>query len=275
VIVFAWERLLEQSHSCGHFVQLYEVERALGRNVGVFFWEGLRRGGSVLAITTPGHRKLFEQELQRLGANVADLREGGRLLFLDAQSTLAQVTLNGQPEWARFEETIRAALRNFAPSTVAEDLRAYGEMVGILWNARQYAAAVRLEQLWNKLLESAHFSLYCAYAIDVFGNDFQAANLECVLRAHTHVMPGEIGGALEAALHRSMNEILGPHADELRSRTNGSRQPGWAIMPNAEWMILWLRENLPAQADSIVRRARDYYEQLPRISPLPALAETE
>jgi len=72
-----------------------------------------------------------------------------------------------------------------------------------------------------------------------------------------------------------MNEILGPHADELRARTNGSRQPGWAIMPNAEWMILWLRENLPAQADNIVRRARDYYKQLSGISPLRALADTD
>lgn len=31
---------------------------------------------------------------------------------------------------------------------------------------------IRLEQLWNKLLEQSSFSLYCAYAVDIFGKDF-------------------------------------------------------------------------------------------------------
>ena len=85
--------------------------------------------------------------------------------------------------------------------------RAYGEMVGILWKARQFAAAIRLEQLWSKLLEQASFSLYCAYQIDVFGRDQDLFNLDDVLCTHTHLVPSQANGALEAALNRAMEEV--------------------------------------------------------------------
>jgi hypothetical protein len=36
-----WEKLLEQPHSRGHFVELYEAdEGALTTNVGFYLWEG-------------------------------------------------------------------------------------------------------------------------------------------------------------------------------------------------------------------------------------------
>ena len=121
---------------------------------------------------------------------------------------------------------------------------------------------MRLEQLWNKLLEQSTFSLYCAYAIDVFGKDFEVANLEGVLCAHTHLVPAQTNGTLETALNRSMDEILGPKAEALRVLIKGNHRPTWAVIPTAENIALWLRKNLPEQADEIVRRARHHYELL-------------
>ena len=259
----AWGRLLEQSHSRGHFVQLYGDEPSLARGAGVFFREGLRRGGSVLAVTTPQHRCLFEEELSGLGADVGGLESSRRLVFLDAQATLARVTVDGQPDWARFEETIRAAIRSVAAPNTPQALRAYGEMVGILWNARQHAAALRLENLWNKLLEDVDFSLYCAYKFDVLGGDLRAKSLRSVLHAHTHVVPSDLDGALERALDRSMDELLGPEARDLRDRAHGDVRSDGTIISNAERSILWLRESLPAEADRILRRAREYYLRQP------------
>jgi hypothetical protein len=261
--VSPWEKLLERPHSGGHFVQLYEAdEAALASNVGLYLWEGLRRGDGVLIVVTPEHQDLFSRQLDRLGADLPRLLYSQQLIFLDAQQTMSEFMVEGQPDWPRFEKTIRAAMRLVRPGEKAEGLRAYGEMVGILWKARQFAAAIRLEQLWNKLLEQSAFSLYCAYAIDVFGKDFEVANLDGVLCAHTHLVPAQPNGTLETALNRSMDEILGAKADALRVLIKANYRPAWAVIPTAENIVLWLRKNLPEQADEIVRRARRHYRLL-------------
>jgi hypothetical protein len=258
-----WEKLLERPHSGGHFVQLYEAdEGALAKNVGHYLWEGLRRGDGVLIVVTPEHQELFSGQLESLGANLPALLASQQLIFLDAEETMAEFMVNGQPDWLRFEKAIRAAMRQVRPGKTAEGLRAYGEMVGILWKARQFAAAIRLEQLWNRLLEQSNFSLYCAYAIDIFGKDFEVANLDGVLCTHTHLVPAQPNGSLEIALNRSMDEILGPKADALRILIKANYRPAWAVIPTAENIVLWLRKNLPEQADEIVRRAQHHYNLL-------------
>jgi hypothetical protein len=258
-----WEKLLETPPSGGHFVQLYEAdEEALARNVGHYLWEGLRRGGGVVIVVTPEHRELFSRHLTQLGADLPALLESRQMVILDAQRTMAEFMVDGQPDWPRFQKAIRAAMRQVRPSGRAEGLRAYGEMVGILWKARQFAAAIRLEQLWNKLLEQSAFSLYCAYAIDVFGKDFEVANLDGVLCTHTHLVPAQLNGTLETALDRSMDDILGLKADALRVLIKANYRPAWAVMPTAEKIVLWLRKNLPEQADEIVKHARYHYRLL-------------
>lgn len=258
-----WERLLEQPHSGGHFVQLYEAdEEALARNVGLYLWEGLRRGEGVLIVVTPEHRDLFCKRLLLLGADLSLLIASRQLIILDAHQTMADFMLNGQPDWLLFEKTIRTAIRTVNPGQKAEGLRAYGEMVGILWKARQFSAAIRLEQLWNKFLEQSFFSLYCAYAIDIFGKDFEIANLDGVLCTHTHLVPAQTDGTLETALNRSLDEILGPKADALRVLIKAQHRSAWAVLPTAENIVLGLRKNLPERADEIMSRAREHYRLL-------------
>jgi hypothetical protein len=258
--VSPWDRLLERPHSRGHFVQLYEAdEAALTRNVGHYLWEGLRRGEGAIVIATTEHEELFSGHLSRLGADIPALVSNRQLVFEDAQATLAQLMESGRLEWRRFEKIVKAALRKVQPATGAEGLRAYGEMVGILWKARQFASAMRLEQLWNKLLENSSFSLYCAYAIDVFGKDFEVANLDGVLCTHTHLVPAQTDGTLETALNLAIEDILGPKAEALRVLIKANYRPAWAVMPTAENILLWLRKNLPQQADVIVGRARHHY----------------
>jgi len=252
-----WEKLLEQPDCGGHFVQLYEAgETGLARNAGHFIWQGLRRGDGVLIVATPEHQRLFFGHLEQLGANLPTLLESKQLVVEDAEAMLAQFMIGGQPEWRRFENTVCSALRQVRSS---EAPRVYGEMVGLLWKARQYAAAIRLEQLWNRLLEQCSFSLYCAYAIDVFAETAEVANIDSVLCAHTHIVPAQIDGALEAALSLAMNDVLGPQADLIRNSIRGAQRSSRAVMPTAEATIIWLKKNLPECADEIVRQAREHY----------------
>ena len=118
------------------------------------------------------------------------------------------------------------------------------------------------------MLEQSSFSLYCAYAVDIFGKDFEVANLDGVLCTHTHMVPAQSGEMLEAALNRSMDELLGERAEALRVLIKANYHPSRAVMPTAEGIVLWLRKNLPEQADQILRRAREHYQLALPVPPL-------
>jgi hypothetical protein len=254
------EEILEAPAPHAHVVQLYgSDDRTLAHHVSLYLIEGLKRREGLLVIATEEHTASFIEEMARLGADPEAAVGDGQLVLLDAEATLARFMTAGQPDWNLFESTIKAAINDLQSQPRQAGLRAYGEMVGVLWNAGKYAAAIRLEQFWNRLLGSHSFNLFCAYPIDVFSSEFQIAALDALLCAHTHVVPAGVAGDLETAVNRSMDDILGRRAEGLRSLMDANFRPAWAVIPRAEANILWIRNNLPDEAESILGRAKHYY----------------
>jgi DcmR-like sensory protein len=253
--------LLDRLEPEEHVVQLYgDDDRLLTQNVGRFLSEGLKRGDGILVISTPEHRGTLARCLtQERGYSKAVLE--GRLVFLDAEATLGRFMVRGVPDPELFASVVGEALQGVQARAVHTGVRAYGEMVGLLWKAGEYAAAVRLEELWNELLKSKDVTLFCAYPIDVFSPEFQAGKVDALLCAHTHLLP--LDTALEGALNRAMDEVLGARVDGLRRLIQTNHRPSWGAIPKAEALVLWLRNNLPGSADQIINLARQYYQPLP------------
>ena len=65
-------------------------------------------------------------------------------------------------------------------------VRAYGEMVDVLWRQGRSEAAIKLEILWNRLALKYHFALHCGYAMGSFYK--QTSKLEEVVAQHTRVI---------------------------------------------------------------------------------------
>jgi len=255
-----WDIVIERPDPRGHMVQLYQAnEPSLARNVSQYLLEGLRQGDGLLIIAGREHRHLFVRTLEEQGADPRQAIEDGRLALFDARETLARFLVDGQLDGGLFEQVVGEAMRQVRPLDENSGLRAYGEMVGVLWQARQYAAAIRLEQYWNRLLARAKFSFFCGYAIDVFSKDFDARALDGLLCTHTHLLPAETDGQLEAAIEGAMVEVLGDSAQSLKGRIRITQRPTWAVMPSGERMALGIREQLPRQADAILGRARELY----------------
>ena len=241
-----------------HIVQFYTADAAaLVRNVGKFLLEGLRKGESAIAIATPDHARDFERELSQAGCDVEAAVAERRLLVLDAQQSMARFMTDGRPDWSRFVGTADAAFGQLAAGT---GVRAYGEMVGVLWEAGQYSAAIVLEDYWNRYLRENDFPLFCAYPIDVFDREFQMCGVEALLCDHTHVMSSGAPDVLDRALNRAIGEHIGVDAADIRLRVSESSTPSWATIQPAEATMLWLRTNAPEHADSILDRARQYYK---------------
>jgi hypothetical protein len=255
----AWNKLLEHAEPEEHLLQFYEAdERPLLENISRYVREGLKSGEGVLLIAAQHRNEAVEQRLNELGIDTEAAIHEGRLTFVGVRQALAGFMRDGQPDWELFQNTIGATVRESRARIHDGVIRAYGEMVGVLWEAGQFAAAIRLEHYWNELRHSAPFKLFCAYPIDVLGKGFQTPAVDALLRAHTHLLPGESSGDLEDALNRAMDEVLGTESAGVRTLIEAHQRPSWAEMPAAERMILWLRNNRPQQADQIVDLARQY-----------------
>lgn len=187
-----WNELLERAAPAEHVVHLYgDNDALLAAGVGRYLTEGLRRGDGLLVIATRAHTEAITRELEQADpARTAAALADGRLVFLDAGITLARIMADGELRWERFERTIAPALDEVRARSHGPGLRAFGEMVGLLWVAGQFAAASRLEDFWNRLMQEHAIALFCAYPVDIYNGDCSMAALSTILGAHTHMHAG-------------------------------------------------------------------------------------
>jgi hypothetical protein len=68
-------------------------------------------------------------------------------------------------------------------------IRAYGEMVDVLWQEGNSKGALRLENLWNQLASTYDFKLLCGYAAGHFNEETRSAQYRAVCEQHSHIIP--------------------------------------------------------------------------------------
>jgi DcmR-like sensory protein len=187
----SWRELIRRAEPAEHLVQLYGGDdQLLTGHVVRYLLEGLERGDGLLVIATPAHREAIVHDMGAEDAGTEAAIRGGRLVLLDASETLDRFMVDGQPDWALFEQVVGGICESVRGRVGEGGLRAFGEMVGLLWMKGQHSAAIRLEEYWNRLLEAHALCLYCAYPIDPLGCDFESAKLQALLEVHTHLLAG-------------------------------------------------------------------------------------
>ena len=172
-----------------HVVQFYENDLFLSAAVADFLASGLSAGQPIIVIATEDHRGAFSVRLRAKGFDVDNAVDSGQAVFLDARATLASFMVDGRPDAARFHAAIDPIFARSAQSRTGAVVRAYGEMVDLLWEEGSTDAAIRLEELWNDLAKTRAFSLLCTYAMGHFYKNAESEHLERVCRQHGHVMP--------------------------------------------------------------------------------------
>jgi hypothetical protein len=174
----------------GHFhaVRFYDNEVSLCRIVGAFLAEGLSQGHPSLIIATPEHSQGIIAELRARQIDVAAAQANDDLIVLDAVETMEKFMVDGVPNREKFFPVANAALARATRDRRDRVVRAYGEMVDVLWRQGRDIAAIRLEMLWNELGRALGFSLLCGYAM---GNFYKDAGLKEVCRQHTHTISSD------------------------------------------------------------------------------------
>lgn len=173
-----------------HAVQFYESPDALCRLVGRFIGEGLEQGAAAALMVTPDHASRIAVCLREAGIDVDTAVQDGALAILDAQEMLDRFMVDGMPNASAFRRAVGGVFRDLRRANGDRAIRAYGDMVDVLWKERREGAATRLETLWNALEQSDRVGLLCGYSM---GNFYKGSMVGVIERQHSHRGPADGG----------------------------------------------------------------------------------
>jgi MEDS: MEthanogen/methylotroph, DcmR Sensory domain len=249
----SWQELLKHPCDGDHLVQIYQDERFLVEAVAEFIGAGLRAGEAAVVIATPGHRAAFARQLEALGIAPEQALRRGQLRLVDAAQCVAQLERDGEPHWQSFHDVLGGTLAELRLQYPT--VRAYGEMVDLLWRGGRHEAAIRLEGFWNELARLQTFSLLCAYCMDNLDAGAYGGPLERLCNAHTHLIPARDYQRFNQAVSQASKQVLDqPLAQMLLTMSASHRPP--TQMPLGQATLFWLKKNMPRTADKVLTRVR-------------------
>jgi anti-sigma regulatory factor (Ser/Thr protein kinase) len=182
-----------------HVVRFYELESELSETAGRYLIDGARAGEVAIVVATQAHRRAFEAELAAAVIDPAESRRAGTLVWLDAAATMARFITGGRIDRDAFDRVIGAVVRQARES--GRPVRAFGEMVSLLWDAGHVLTAIELEELWNELRRDLPFSLLCAYHSESVSGSEHAESLSQICHLHSSVLrlaESEVSGRFPA-----------------------------------------------------------------------------
>jgi len=181
-----------------HVVQFYGRDEELADRVTDYLLGALDGGGVAVVIATPEHRREFETRLGQAGVDLAGARDDGSYVALDAGQMLSELMVADKLDSAAFDRVTGAVIRRAGAG--GRPVRAFGEMVALLWDDGLVSAAVRLEAMWEELGGKHPFSLFCGYRTDAVTRDMDAFAEVC--RLHGEIVGGRSGTARPFAFSR-------------------------------------------------------------------------
>ncbi len=110
-----------------HVVHFYEGDEFLADTVRQYVTEGLEAGEGVVVIATGPHRQALQRGLEEHGIDPR------RVTMFDARETLGHLLVDGMPDWEKFRILVGSILEKCAAASPQLRVRAYGEMVDLLW----------------------------------------------------------------------------------------------------------------------------------------------
>ena len=190
----------EKLRAHDHIVQFYDGEEFLIKTVINFVAPALLCGEGVILIATQAHLRIVNSSLQELQLKPQEFIQKGQLIMLDAEETLNQIMSHDQIDSIQFD-TLVGGLLNEMESRF-DTIKAFGEMVNILWQQGHHNVALALEKIWNSCLENKNVTLLCAYSMDVICEERDGISFMDICNCHSHVLPAE--GVIESQTSREL-----------------------------------------------------------------------
>ena len=251
----AWNRFLDGTAPAAHGVQVYAEARELVECVAAYVLAGADAGEPAILVATPEHAAALRVRLAEDGF------DDDHLVIADADTTLAAILDGERPVREQFEHVIGGLLDQVERRFPGRRIRIFGEMVDLLCERGRPDAAAALEELWTSFGERRHFSLLCAYRLDIFDRDAQVRVLPAVCRAHSHVRPEGDPERLQRAVDAALADALGEDAGKVYALIGGQIRE--RRVPAAQLALMWVSSQMPTLAERILASARSRYVREP------------
>jgi hypothetical protein len=144
---------------CEHFVQFYPGDDVFLDALEGFVGGGIEKGEVVALIATPEHVDALNRRLISCGINLDRARARQLYVTLDAEESLQKFMVDGMPDATLFQQFVQSLLARSGGRRV----RAFGEMVALLWARGESAAMMQLEKFWHDTCQKEGLALFCAY----------------------------------------------------------------------------------------------------------------
>lgn len=172
---------------CDHLVQVYENEKIFLDTLEGFAGTGFLANDSVVIIATSTHLDALNARLRSQGFDLNVLIKADQYIPIDAEDLLSIFLVDG---W--IDEKIFNCFINDIVSRAKQrngKVRAFGEMVAVLWKQGNCGATVQLENLWNQLHGKSPFTLFCAYPKTGF-TESAHDSIDIICKQHAKVIDG-------------------------------------------------------------------------------------
>jgi hypothetical protein len=177
----------KEEASCSHVVQIYENDTEFLNLLEGFVSGGFSAGEAVILIATRSHLDTLEKNLKQSGTDLEAMKANGQYLPFDADEMLGMFMVNDWPDYSLFMVTISEAFGKARKD--GRPVRAFGEMVALLWAQGNSGATIMVEQLWNMYCEKEPFALFCAYPKSEFP-DNSMVSLKHICKTHSKMIAG-------------------------------------------------------------------------------------
>jgi DNA-binding NarL/FixJ family response regulator len=173
-----------------HEVLFYPDDAVFLDSCTRFIAAALDAGNVAAVVATESHRDSLFQRLKAEGLDVDAEIKHGRYISLDVAKTLSTFMVNDMPDWERFFEVVGGLVSGAAKAGKGEHSRVamWGECGPLLWAEGKVDAAIRLEQLLNRLGTIYEFDVLCAYALSSFHGEEHGHIFQSICAEHSAVL---------------------------------------------------------------------------------------
>jgi len=256
--VAGYKQFLSKPATGNHFVQVYQDDQQLVDAVCHFVTDQLSPTEGVVIIATPQHRLAIMAQLAAESDQLEKALQSDQYVFYDAELLLSSFMVDGMPDREKCYTAISSIFEQ--SSRKYKSVRAYGEMVNILWQAGNKHAAKTLEEYWNELIQRFSFSLLCSYYVDNLDPAVYDGDIECLCSTHTHFIPSQDLDLLEKAVSKASENVMGVSLSGMMSSIAKFPHPT-TIMPAAQASLLYISKTMPVTTDYILGQIRNHLEK--------------
>jgi hypothetical protein len=172
---------------CEHVLQVYDNNEVFIKTLSEFVGDGINSGDCTIVIATRQHLLSLENSLLSHGINVDSLKKEDQYIAIDAEEVLSTFMVNDWPDSKKFFEMVSGLFKRAKKKN--RNVRAFGEMVAVLWSQGLNGATVQLEHLWNQFCAEHQMTLFCAYPRSGFTENAEES-IKSICCTHSKVISG-------------------------------------------------------------------------------------